>query len=295
MRTGILARKLGMTRTFTEDGEHVPVTVLKVENCHVVAVCRQDRDGYDAVQLGGGVAKVKNVTKPMRGHFAKAKVKPARKLAEFRVSADALLEVGQELSPDHFVPGQYVDVAGTSIGKGFAGVMKRHNFSGLRASHGVSVSHRSAGSTGNSQDPGRVFKGKKMAGHMGDRRVTVQNLRIVSTDLEEGLILVRGAVPGAKNGWVRIIDAVKHQVPEGAPFPAGLRASATPETGAEASEEVPPSEESGSEATPSEETVSAAEGAAGGEKARDEKAGDEKAGNEKTGDEKTGDEKDQRS
>ena len=269
MRTGILARKLGMTRTFTEDGEHVPVTVLKVENCHVVAVRRQDSDGYDAVQLGGGVAKVKNVSQPMRGHFAKAKVKPTRRLAEFRVSADALLEVGQELSPDHFVPGQYVDVAGVSIGKGFAGVMKRHHFSGLRASHGVSVSHRSGGSTGQSQDPGKVFKGKKMAGHMGDRRVTVQNLRIVSTDPEEGLILVRGAVPGAKGGWVRISDAVKHPVPEAAPFPAGLRAAGTPESGAEASEDAP------AEETPSQESGSEAE-VAGDEKAGDEKAGDEK-------------------
>ena len=225
MRTGLLAQKLGMTRTFTADGKHVPVTVLKVDNCHVVAVRRQDSDGYDAVQLGNGVAKVKNVGKAMRGHFAKAKVEPKRKLNEFRVSADALLEVGQELSPEHFVPGQYVDVAGITIGKGFAGAMKRHNFSGLRATHGVSVSHRSHGSTGNSQDPGKVFKGKKMAGHMGDRRATQQNLRIVSTDAEEGLILVRGAVPGAKGGWVRIIDAVKHSVPEDAPFPAGLLAS----------------------------------------------------------------------
>jgi len=248
MRTGLLAQKLGMTRTFTVDGEHVPVTVLKVENCHVVAVRRQDSDGYDAVQLGNGAAKVKNVGKAMRGHFAKAKVEPKRKLIEFRVSADALLEVGQELSPEHFVPGQYVDVAGITIGKGFAGAMKRHNFSGLRASHGVSVSHRSHGSTGNSQDPGKVFKGKKMAGHMGDRRATQQNLRIVSTDAEEGLILVRGAVPGAKGGWVQISDAVKHSVPEDAPFPAGLLASgpeeapgaeaeATPET--EASAETP--------------------------------------------------------
>ena len=225
MRTGLLAQKLGMTRTFTADGKHVPVTVLKVDNCHVVAVRRQDSDGYDAVQLGNGTAKVKNVGKAMRGHFAKAKVEPKRKLNEFRVSADALLEVGQELSPEHFVPGQYVDVAGITIGKGFAGAMKRHNFSGLRASHGVSVSHRSHGSTGNSQDPGKVFKGKKMAGHMGDRRATQQNLRIVSTDAEEGLILVRGAVPGAKGGWVRIIDAVKHSVPEDAPFPAGLLVS----------------------------------------------------------------------
>ncbi|MCH7796697.1 MAG: 50S ribosomal protein L3, partial [Proteobacteria bacterium] len=195
-------------------------------------------------------------------------------LVEFRVSADALLEVGQELSPDHFVPGQYVDVAGVSIGKGFAGVMKRHHFSGLRASHGVSVSHRSGGSTGQSQDPGKVFKGKKMAGHMGDRRVTVQNLRIVSTDPEEGLILVRGAVPGAKGGWVRISDAVKRPVPEAAPFPAGLRAAGTPESGAEASEDAP------AEETPSKESGSEAE-VAGDEKAGDEKAGDEKAGDEK--------------
>ncbi len=261
MRTGILAQKLGMTRTFTEDGEHVPVTVLKVENCHVVAVRRRDSDGYDAVQLGGGVAKVKNVSKAMRGHFAKAKVKPTRRLAEFRVSADALLEVGQELSPDHFVAGQYVDVAGDSIGKGFAGVMKRHNFSGLRASHGVSVSHRSGGSTGHSQDPGKVFKGKKMAGHMGDCRVTVQNLRIVSTDAEEGLILVRGAVPGAKGGWVLISDAVKHQVPEAAPFPAGLRAAAAEEPAAEA----PTAKDAPAEETPSEESESGAE-VAGDEK-----------------------------
>jgi large subunit ribosomal protein L3 len=193
MRTGLLAQKLGMTRTFTADGEHVPVTVLKVDNCHVVAVRRHDSDGYDAVQLGNGAAKAKNVGKAMRGHFAKAKVEPKRKLAEFRVTADALLEVGQELSPEHFVPGQYVDVAGITIGKGFA--------------------------------PGKVFKGKKMAGHMGDRRATQQNLRIVSTLAEEGLILVRGAVPGAKGGWVRISDAVKHSVPEDAPFPAGLRTS----------------------------------------------------------------------
>ncbi len=294
MRTGILAQKLGMTRTFTEDGEHVPVTVLKVENCHVVAVRRQDGDGYDAVQLGGGVAKVKNVSQPMRGHFAKAKVKPTRRLAEFRVSADALLEVGQELSPDHFVAGQYVDVAGVSIGKGFAGVMKRYNFKGLRASHGVSVSHRSGGSTGQSQDPGRVFKGKKMAGHMGDRRVTIQNLRIVSTDAEEGLILVRGAVPGAKGGWVRVSDAVKHPVPEAAPFPAGLRAAGTPDSGADTSEEAPPADDMTDDAAAEEKAgdEKAAEEKAGDEKAGDEKAGDEKAGDEKAGDEKAGDEKD---
>ena len=243
MRTGLLAQKLGMSRIFTADGEHVPVTVLKLDNCQVVAVRRQDSDGYDAVQLGNGAAKVKNVGKAMRGHFAKAKVEPKRKVTEFRVSTDALLEVGQELSPDHFVPGQYVDVAGITIGKGFAGSMKRHHYHGLRASHGVSVSHRSHGSTGNSQDPGRVFKGKKMAGHMGDRRRTQQNLRIVSTDVEEGLILVRGAVPGAKGGWVRIIDAVKHPLPEDAPFPAGLRVGGTEDAPeAEAPAETPDAE-----------------------------------------------------
>ncbi len=245
MRTGLLAQKLGMTRTFAEDGTHVPVTVLKVDNCQVVAVRRQDSDGYDAVQLGNGTAKVKNVGKAMRGHFAKAKVEPKRRLTEFRVSTDALLEVGQELSPDHFVPGQYVDVAGITIGKGFAGSMKRHHYHGLRATHGVSVSHRSHGSTGNSQDPGRVFKGKKMAGHMGDRRRTQQNLRIVSTDVEEGLILVRGAVPGAKGGWVRIIDAVKHSLPEDAPFPAGLRGTAPEAEPEAASEAEPAAEDSG--------------------------------------------------
>ena len=247
MRTGLLAQKLGMTRVFTDEGEHLPVTVLKVDECQVVAVRRRETDGYDAVQLGNGKAKVKRVGKAMRGHFAKAKVEPKRQLAEFRVSEDALLEVGQELSPAHFVPGQYVDVAGTSIGKGFAGVIKRHNFSGLRASHGVSLKHRSQGSTGNSQDPGKVFKGKKMAGHMGARRTTTQNLRVVATDEDAGLILIRGAVPGAEGGWVRIIDAVKQTVPKEAPFPAGLRAgkaddapaAEAPEQPADAAEDKP--------------------------------------------------------
>ncbi|MFQ5467135.1 MAG: 50S ribosomal protein L3 [Kiloniellaceae bacterium] len=225
MRTGLLAQKLGMTRVFTDAGEHIPVTVLKVESCQVVGVRRHDTDGYDAVQLGNGKAKVKNVSRAQRGHFAKAKVEPKRKLSEFRVSADALLEPGQELAANHFVPGQFVDVTGTSIGKGYAGVMKRHNFSGLRASHGVSISHRSQGSTGNSQDPGKVFKGKKMAGHMGAKRVTVMSLEVVSTDPDDGLILVRGAVPGAEGGWVRVCDAVKRQLPEGVPFPAALVAS----------------------------------------------------------------------
>jgi large subunit ribosomal protein L3 len=232
MRTGLIARKLGMTRVFTEQGEHVPVTVLDMAGCQVVGVRRSDTDGYDALQLGLGEAKVKNVGKPMRGHFAKAKVTPKRKLVEFRVTEDALLEVGAEFSAGHFLPGQYVDVVGTSIGKGFAGSMKRHNFHGLRATHGVSVSHRSHGSTGQRQDPGRVFKGKKMAGHMGDRRVTTHNLQIVSTDEERGLILVRGAVPGAEGGWVLVKDAVKRPQPEGLPFPAALRgngAGAAPE------------------------------------------------------------------
>jgi large subunit ribosomal protein L3 len=228
MRTGLIAQKLGMTRVFTDEGEHLPVTVLKLDGCHVVAVRRRESDGYDAVQLGSGKTKVARVGKAMRGHFAKAKVEPRRRVTEFRVSEDALLEVGQELSPAHFVAGQFVDVVGTSIGKGFAGVIKRHNFGGLRATHGVSVSHRSHGSTGNRQDPGKVFKGKKMAGHMGDRRVTTQNLRVVATDEAEGLILVHGAIPGAEGGWVRISDAVKHAVPKEAPFPAGLRAGSAP-------------------------------------------------------------------
>jgi large subunit ribosomal protein L3 len=223
MRSGLIARKVGMTRVFDGEGSHVPVTVLAIDNCQVVAVRTAEKDGYTAVQLGVGAAKVKNVTKPMRGHFAKAKVEPKRKLVEFRVSADALIDVGAELSAAHFVPGQFVDVTGTSIGKGFAGVMKRHNFRGLRASHGVSISHRSHGSTGHRQDPGRVFKGKKMAGHLGDERITTQNLKVVSTDIERGLILVQGSVPGAPGGYVRIEDAVKRPLPKEAPFPAGLK------------------------------------------------------------------------
>src|SRR5512135_619336 len=201
MRTGLLAQKLGMTRIFAADGNHVPVTVLKVDHCQVVAVRTDETNGYNAVQLGVGAAKVKNVSKAQRGHFAKAKVEPKRELAEFRVSKEALLEVGAELSVEHFLPGQFVDVVGTSIGKGFAGVMKRHNFGGLRASHGVSVSHRSHGSTGQRQDPGKVFKGKKMAGHLGDVRVTVQNLKVVLTDPERGLIGILGAIPGNPGGF----------------------------------------------------------------------------------------------
>lgn len=211
-----------MTRVFTDEGGHVPVTVLQVEDCQVVDVRTKDRDGYSAVQLGAGKAKVKNVSKGMRGHFAKANVEPRRKVVEFRVASDAVLEVGAQLSAAHFIPGQLVDVTGTSIGKGFAGAMKRHNFHGLRASHGVSISHRSHGSTGNNQDPGRVWKGKKMAGHMGDHRVTTQNLEVVSTDAERGLIMIKGAIPGAKGGWVLVKDACKGKLPDGVPFPAGL-------------------------------------------------------------------------
>lgn len=226
MRTGLIAQKVGMSRVFKDDGTHVPVTVLKVDNCQVVAHKTDDKDGYTALQLGVGAAKAKRLTKALRGHFAKAKVEPKKKVVEFRVPADALVAVGSELSASHFVDGQFVDVTGTSIGKGFAGAMKRHNFSGLRASHGVSISHRSHGSTGQCQDPGKVFKGKKMAGHMGAERVTTLNLEVVSTDEERGLILVKGSVPGSKSGWVLVRDAVKRVAPEGLPFPAALKAGA---------------------------------------------------------------------
>ena len=222
MRSGIIARKLGMTRVFNDAGHHVPVTVLKLDDVQVVAVRNAEKDGYTALQLGAGVAKAKNVSKPMRGHFAKANVLPKSKLAEFRVSEDAVLEVGASLAASHFVAGQKVDVVGTTQGKGFAGAMKRHNFGGLRASHGVSVSHRSHGSTGQCQDPGKVFKGKKMAGHMGAVRNTTQNIEVVSVDDEDGVILLCGAVPGPKNGWVLISDAIKAKLPEDVPFPAGL-------------------------------------------------------------------------
>ncbi|CAO3405902.1 50S ribosomal protein L3 [Azospirillum largimobile] len=236
MRSGLIAQKVGMTRVFTDDGQHVPVTVLKVDSCQVVAVRTEEKDGYTAVQLGAGAIKVKNVNKPERGHFAKARVEPKRKLVEFRVDADALIEVGAELSAAHFVAGQYVDVTGTSIGKGFAGPMKRWNFGGLRATHGVSVSHRSHGSTGNRQDPGKVFKNKKMAGHLGDERVTVLNLQVVAVDEARGLIMLKGAVPGAEGGWLRIRDAVKKKAPEGLPFPAGIKSAPAAEAPAETQE-----------------------------------------------------------
>ena len=226
MRTGLLAQKLGMTRIFAADGNHVPVTVLKVDHCQVVAVRTDETNGYNAVQLGVGTAKVKNVSKAQRGHFAKAKVEPKKKLCEFRVSKDNLLEVGAELSAAHFVDGQFVDVIGTTIGKGFAGSMKRWNFGGLRATHGVSVSHRSHGSTGNRQDPGRTFPGKKMAGHLGVERVTTQNLKIVQTDADQGLIYVQGAVPGHEGAYVMVKDAVKRALPKEAPKPAALKGKA---------------------------------------------------------------------
>jgi large subunit ribosomal protein L3 len=225
MRTGLIARKMGMTRHYLEDGRHLPVTVLKVDECQVVAQKTPDTDGYTALQIGVGRAKPKNVSKAMRGHFAKARVEPKRKVAEFRVSEDCMVDVGTGLAASHFIEGQYVDVIGTSMGKGFAGAMKRHHFSGLRASHGVSVSHRSHGSTGQCQDPGKVFKGKKMAGHLGAVQVTEQNLYVVKSDAERGLILVMGGVPGPKGGYVRVVDAVKRALPAAAPVPAGLLAS----------------------------------------------------------------------
>ena len=225
MRSGVIAQKVGMTRIYNDAGEHVPVTVLKLENCQVVAHRTEEKNGYVALQVGAGLAKVKNTPKAMRGHFAVASVEPKRKLAEFRVSAENVIEVGAEITADHFVEGQFVDVTGTSIGKGFAGAMKRHNFGGLRASHGVSISHRSHGSIGQCQDPGKVFKGKKMAGHMGAEQVTTQNLKIVRTDPERGLIMIQGAVPGSKGGWILIRDAVKKALPEGVPVPGAFRAA----------------------------------------------------------------------
>lgn len=226
LRSGVLAKKVGMTRLFMEDGRQIPVTVLHVDNLQVVAQRTVEKDGYTAVQLGAGTPKVKRVSKAMRGHFAAAKVEPKRKVAEFRVAPENLIEVGEEIIAAHYFEGQFVDVSGTSIGKGFAGAMKRHNFGGLRASHGVSVSHRSHGSVGQCQDPGRIFKGKKMAGHMGSARITTQNLQVVKTDADRGLIMVKGAVPGSKGGWVTVKDAVKKPIPENVIYPAALRSAA---------------------------------------------------------------------
>ena len=226
MRTGVIAKKMGMTRLFQEDGRHVPVTVLALENVQVVARRETDRDGYVAVQLGAGTAKAKNLSKPQRGHFGKAQVEPKAQVVEFRVSEDALLDVGAELSAEHYVAGQMVDIQGVTQGKGFAGAMKRWGFGGMRATHGVSVSHRAHGSTGQRQDPGRVFKNKKMAGHMGAKNRTQQNLEVVRTDADRGLIFVKGSVPGSKGGWLLVKDAVKVARPDTAPYPAGLRAVA---------------------------------------------------------------------
>jgi large subunit ribosomal protein L3 len=257
MRSGVIAQKVGMTRLFTEAGEHVPVTVLRLAQCQVVAHRSKEKDGYVALQLGAGTRKVKNVSKPERGRFAIARVEPKRKLAEFRVSDDAIIPVGAEITADHFVVGQFVDVTGTSIGKGFAGGMKRWNFAGLRASHGVSISHRSIGSTGGRQDPGKTFKNKKMPGHMGVERVTTLNLRVVQTDVDRGLILVEGAVPGAKGGWITVRDAVKKTLPKEAPKPgkfkepaaaapaAALEAEPQPAAGAEAAAPAPAAPQGG--------------------------------------------------
>jgi large subunit ribosomal protein L3 len=224
MRTGVIAKKMGMMRLFNEDGRHVPVTVLALEGCQVVGARNEERDGYYAVRLGAGARKAKNVNKPQRGEFAKAQVEPKARVAEFRVdNADGLLPVGATVSADHFIDGQLVDITGHTQGKGFAGAMKRWGFGGMRASHGVSITHRAHGSTGQRQDPGKVFKNKKMAGHMGDRQRTQQNLEVVRTDVARGLIFVKGSVPGAKNGWLLVRDAVKVPTPEAAPFPGSLK------------------------------------------------------------------------
>ena len=239
MRTGVIAKKVGMTRLFQDDGRHVPVTVLSLEECQVVSVRTNDRDGYVAVQLGAGAAKQKNVNKPQREHFAKAEVPLKMEVAEFRVSEDALLDVGSTIAASHFVDGQLVDITGNTQGKGFAGAMKRWGFGGMRATHGVSISHRAHGSTGNRQDPGKVFKNKKMAGHMGDRQRTQQNLEVVRTDDARGLIFVKGSVPGAKNGWLLVRDAVKVSRHAEAPYPAGIKSAndAAPAVEADAGQE----------------------------------------------------------
>jgi len=235
LRSGVIAKKVGMTRLFMDDGRQVPVTVLQLDKLQVVAQRTADSHGYSAVQLGAGSAKAKRTSKAMRGHFAAAKVEPKRKIAEFRVAPENLIAVGEEITANHYFEGQFVDVCGTSIGKGFAGAMKRHNFKGLEMTHGVSISHRSHGSTGQCQDPGKVFKGKKMAGHMGAARITTQNLQVIRTDADRGLIMVKGAVPGSKGGWVTIKDAVKKPFPENAIMPAALKSDA--EAAAKAAEE----------------------------------------------------------
>ena len=249
MRTGLIARKEGMTRVFDDQGRHVTVTVLKIDDCQVVAIRSKEKDGYTALQLGAGKAKVKRTSKAQRGHFAKSKVEPKKKIAEFRVSEDNIVDIGVEIGANHFIAGQYVDVQGTSIGKGFAGAMKRWNFGGMRATHGVSISHRAHGSTGNCQEPGKVFKNKKMAGQMGSKTITTQSLEVVAIDEEENLVLVKGSVPGPKSGWILINDAVKKALPAEAPLPAGLRGQPSP-----AEEQNTKEEEAAPEAAPVEET-----------------------------------------
>ena len=248
MRTGVIAKKLGMARFFDEAGSHVPVTVLSLEGCQVVAQRTKDKDGYVALQLGAGAKKPKNTSKAMRGHFAKAQVEPKRTIAEFRVSEDNLIDVGAELTADHFVPGQKVDITGVTVGKGFAGAMKRWNFGGLRATHGVSVSHRSHGSTGNRQDPGRTFPGKKMAGHLGQETVTTLNVTVWRVDTERNLILVKGSVPGTEGTFVKIRDAVKAALPADAPKPGAFRKSGEPAPVEAAAEEAPAEEAATTEA-----------------------------------------------
>ena len=237
LRSGVIAKKVGMTRVFMEDGKQVPVTVLQLDKVEVVANRTNEKDGYSAVQLGAGTAKIKRTSKAMRGHFSVAKVEPKRKIAEFRVASENLINVGEEITANHYSAGQYVDISGTSIGKGFAGAMKRHNFKGLRATHGVSISHRSHGSTGQCQDPGKVVKGKKMAGHMGAARVTTQNLQVIKTDVDLGIIMIKGAVPGSKGGWVTIKDAVKKGQPDNVIYPAALLSASMPNNQAAKKEE----------------------------------------------------------
>ncbi len=245
MRTGLICKKIGMSRIFSAEGSHVPVTVLELDNCQVVSSLTEEKNGYSAVQIGVGKIKEKKISKPMEGHFKKNKVNPKLKISEFRVTKDNLIDTGTEIVASHFVEGQFIDATGISIGKGFAGAMKRHNFGGLRASHGVSISHRSHGSTGQCQDPGKVFKGKKMAGHMGSSKTTIQNLEVVKTDSENGYIFIKGAIPGPKGGWVVLNDAIKKSLPENLPLPAGIK-------GHEIEKETL-SEETLSEETPAEE------------------------------------------
>ena len=290
LRSGVIARKVGMTRIFQDDGKQVPVTVLQLDKLQVVANRTPEKDGYSAVQLGTGTAKAKRTSQAMRGHFAAAKVEPKRKIAEFRVDPENIIGIGEEITANHYFEGQFVDVSGTSIGKGFAGAMKRHNFGGLRASHGVSISHRSHGSTGQCQDPGKVFKGKKMAGHMGAARVTTQNLQVVKTDAERGLIMIKGAVPGSKGGWVTIKDAVKKPVPEGVILPAALKsaaeeaekaaaeAAAAAEAEAKAAEEARLAEEAAAQEAAlaeAEESIAADQDADAGEAEAEKKEGEE--------------------